>query len=73
MGAIEQLTTTTGEVVSGQLRVVTKRLRVKKGILYFQHRIVVPSSARDVVLQKVHVAEHFGQARTLQNLRLSYF
>ena len=42
-------------------------------ILLFQDRVVVPSEAQVEVVRRVHAAGHFGQKRTLQNLRRSYF
>ena len=63
----------TGVVSSCQLHGVAEQLKAKKGVLYFQGRIVVPKRARDSVLRKVHSAGHFGQRRALQNLRRSYF
>ena len=63
----------TGRVHSGQLRRVAEQLEVKGGILCFHNRVVVPKKARGEVLKKVHAAGHFGQKRTLGNLKRSYF
>ena len=70
--ALEQLRMK-GRVRSGQLRDVAEHLNVTNGLLLFQDRVVVPSEAQDEVVRRVHAAGHFGQKRTLQNLRRSYF
>ena len=70
--AIRQLSKA-GKVSSGQLRNLTGGLRVVDGVLLFEERIVVPAPARLGVLGKVHAGGHFGQKRTLQMLRRSYF
>ena len=70
--ALEQLKRT-GRVQSGQLRRVAEQLEVKGGILCFHNLVVVPKKARGEVLKKVHAAGHFGQKRTLGNLKRSYF
>ena len=53
-------------MVSGSLRIV-------EGTLLLQGRVIVPRVARDSVLSLVHAGGHFGQKRTLQNLKRSYF
>lgn len=60
-------------VSSGLLRGVADKLKTKEGILYFQDRLVVPKTAKDRVLRRVHSAGDFGQWRTLQNLRRRNF
>ena len=70
--AVEQLISK-GVVNSGQLRRVSEDLRMERGILYFRDRVIVPRESREEVLAKVHAAGHFGQKRTLQNLKRSYF
>ena len=70
--AIRQLRKT-GKVSSGQLRNLTRGLKVVEGVLLFEGRMVVPTPARQDVLGKVHAGGHFGQKRTLQILRKSYF
>ena len=62
-----------GRVSTGQFRHVAEHLRISSGVLLFQNRVVVPSESQDGILAKVHVAGHFDQRRTLQNLRRSYF
>ena len=64
-----------GEVSSGQLRKVSDKLKLSPDgtLLLFQDRVVVPIDARNRVLQSVHAAGHFGQRRTLQNLRRTHF
>ena len=63
----------TGEVQTGQLKNVTRHLHIQEGILYFDERLVVPKRSQRAVLSEVHTAGHFGQARTLQLLRRSFF
>ena len=63
----------TGEVQTGHLKNVTRHLHIQEGILYFDERLVVPKRSQRAVLSEVHTAGHFGQARTLQLLRRSFF
>ena len=60
-------------VTSGKFRHVAEHLGLSDGVLLFQNRIMVPGDSRDDVLVRVHAAGHFGQKRTLQNLRRNYF
>ena len=64
-----------GEVTAGQLRSVSDKLKLSPdhSLLLFQNRVVVPIDARNRILRAVHAAGHFGQKRTLQNLRRTYF
>ena len=70
--AVEQLKET-GSVSSGRLQEVSRSLAIVNGMLLYRDRAVVPLGARRTVLGLVHGAGHFGQKRTLQVLRRSYF
>ena len=54
-------------------REVYSNLNVREDLLYFDSRIVVPRCLQMETLQTVHAQMHFGQARTLQLLRRSFF
>ena len=62
-----------GLVSSGQFKRVATLLSVKEGTLYFGTRMVVPKVLQSETLQRVHSEMHFGQARTRQLMRKSYF
>ena len=62
-----------GRVVSGQLKNISKRLRVNNQVLYFMGRIVVPTTLRQDTLRLVHAQHHLGQAGTLHSLRRCFF
>ena len=62
-----------GQVVSGQLRRVSGKLRYADRVLYFLERLVVPSVLRQKVLGLVHSQHHLGQAETLRSLRKTFF
>ena len=62
-----------GQVWRGQFRKVATFLSVKEGTLYFDTRIVAPKTLQFDTVQRVHSEVHFGQARTLQLVRRSYF
>ena len=62
-----------GQVWRGQFRKVATFLSVKEVTLYFDTRIVVPKTLQFDTVQRVHSEVHFGQARTLQLVRRSYF
>ena len=70
--ACEELTRT-GEVLNGQLRKITSHLSIREGMLLFDDSLVVPKRSQRTVLQEVHAAGHFGQARTVQLLKRSFF
>ena len=62
-----------GKVSSGQLRNLTKGLRVVDGVLLFEGRVVVPTPARQDVLGKVQAGRHFGQRRNSECLEEGNF
>ena len=62
-----------GSVETGQLKKVSSHLYLKEGVLYFDHRFVVPTVLRKEVLERVHALGHFGIAGTLEALRRSYY
>ena len=62
-----------GQIISGELRRVSGKLRCADRVLYFLERVVVPSALRQEVLRLVHSQHHLGQAGTLQSLRKTFF
>ena len=61
------------KVTTGQLKRVTKNLRIEEGILKFMDRIVVPKHLREDVILRTHSQHHFGNAGTLHSLRKNFF
>ena len=61
------------EIASGQLRRTASHLNLHEGVLYFDTRLVIPKAMQMEILNQVHTAGHFGQARTLQVLRRDCF
>ena len=55
------------------LKKVTKHLEVRNGLLYFGERLVIPKNTQTKIISEVHSAGHFGNARTLQLLKRSFF
>ena len=62
-----------GRVYSGQLKGASAYLRLKGETIYFDERVVVPRNLRLKVLERVHNESHFGQARTMELIKRSYF
>ena len=62
-----------GCVRTGQLKKVTKHLEVRNWLLYFGERLVIPKNTQTKIISDVHAAGHFGNARTLQLLKRSFF
>ena len=62
-----------GVVESGQLRKASAHLNLQGDTLYFNDRIVLPRYLRREALEKVRNECHFGQARTLELVKRSYF
>ena len=48
-------------------------MSLKDGVLYFDHRLVVPTVLRKEILERVHALGHFGMAGILEALRRSYY
>ena len=65
--------TETGKVQSGQLKNVSDHLRLVGGILHFYCRVVVPTKLRREAIQITHQTSHFGQAKTLEQMKRNYF
>ena len=65
--------TQTGKVQRGQLKNVTSHLRLVNDILHFEHRVVVPTKLRKEAIQRSHQIAHFGQAKTLEQVKRDYF
>ena len=61
------------DITSGQLKRVASHLNLRDGVLYFDQRLVVPKALQHAVVEEVHRAGHFGQARTSQMIRRTYF
>ena len=70
--AIQQIKTL-GTVKHGQLRKVAQHLRVDRGALYFDNRLVVPKEFQANILERVHNETHFGLVGTVDALRRSFF
>ena len=70
--AIDQLNGT-GRIQRGQLKHVSGHLNLKGGVLSFENRLVIPTILKKEAIERTHRASHFGQARTTELMKRSYF
>ena len=70
--AMQQIKTL-GMVKDGQLRKVAQRLRVDRGALCFDSRLVVPKEIQANILEKVQIETHFRLVGTIYALRRNFF